>query len=655
MLKQTGTTIIALAFFTSSKVGKTGLTVTLDAFRGTSTSAIVTAASATELGDGLYYYTLSSTNNTTAGLYTFVFKTTDSTVDQQWLPACYVVGDTWVQNVDTNVSSRAPSILDFPNLSATLAALITRCYLITTGTTVPASADQWAVQGLYNNVPYYGSKSTSLFAWYNGANWIISSVLGTNGTAYWLGGTNVTSAYTAQGTATGTPAAVAHGNSMLATFQPDITLPTTDTSGRVTVVSNVDKGGYSLATPPPTAVQVRQEIDNNSTQLATIVTNIASVLTAVGGIVAGVWSAAVRTLSSLANVTVGGYATNQDPGTYVLSTPANKLATDGAGRVGANNLPTDYAQRNSAPSWWVVPDNSDVATALSDLVTLIGRTDPTTALASISAVTAKLGDMISGASPNEQFSAHALALAPTGSSSTVEDVAAKLENMITGSGAGTQFTAAALALVPGGYYSLSAGAIALVSRTTTTIQLAATGGVGGTGPYTLQWQRSPTGAGTWANEGTGASGLPDTGLSAGTTYDYRLKLTDSLGTIAYTGILTVSTLAAGSVANGYFPVYTVTYAGATTQAVGGNGPIAWQLSRVDGATCAVPSSVSVTITGPNGTTTEAMRCNNSAAAADQIVSAIYAWPSKGIYTVELAATMPDGVVIPAEMRLSISA
>jgi hypothetical protein len=39
---------------------------------------------------------------------------------------------------------------------------------------------------------------------------------------------------------------------------------------------------------------------------------------------------------SLPPVTVGGYAAGQDPATYVLATPANKLATDATGTVACN-------------------------------------------------------------------------------------------------------------------------------------------------------------------------------------------------------------------------------------------------------------------------------------------------------------------------------
>jgi hypothetical protein len=35
----------------------------------------------------------------------------------------------------------------------------------------------------------------------------------------------------------------------------------------------------------------------------------------------------------VSSVTVGGYASGQDPGTYVLSAATNKLATDSTGRV----------------------------------------------------------------------------------------------------------------------------------------------------------------------------------------------------------------------------------------------------------------------------------------------------------------------------------
>lgn len=47
-------------------------------------------------------------------------------------------------------------------------------------------------------------------------------------------------------------------------------LPLGDASGRVTVGSNADKTGYSLAVTPPTAQQVREEMDARSTHLSSM-------------------------------------------------------------------------------------------------------------------------------------------------------------------------------------------------------------------------------------------------------------------------------------------------------------------------------------------------------------------------------------------------
>lgn len=104
MLEQQGNALTFVAFYTESKVAKTGLTVTLDLWEGT--SEIVTGGSATEIGDGLYYYTLASGSVDANALYIAVFKTATTTVDQQHIPALWIVGRSWVANVDTTVSSR---------------------------------------------------------------------------------------------------------------------------------------------------------------------------------------------------------------------------------------------------------------------------------------------------------------------------------------------------------------------------------------------------------------------------------------------------------------------------------------------------------------------------------------------------------------------
>lgn len=106
MLEQLNNAVKFMAFFTASKQGKTGITVTIDVFNPGGTK-IVDGGSATELGDGVYTYTLANTNTTTEGEYIAVFKTTDSTVDMQNIPSLWVVGRAGVEHLDSNISDKA--------------------------------------------------------------------------------------------------------------------------------------------------------------------------------------------------------------------------------------------------------------------------------------------------------------------------------------------------------------------------------------------------------------------------------------------------------------------------------------------------------------------------------------------------------------------
>jgi len=105
MIEQQGNAIKFYAFFVASKVGKTGLTVTIDVYRND--TEIVTAGSATEVGDGLYKYVLASGSVNAEGEYVAVFKTADTTVDQQHIPALWVIDKAGVDNLNATVSSRA--------------------------------------------------------------------------------------------------------------------------------------------------------------------------------------------------------------------------------------------------------------------------------------------------------------------------------------------------------------------------------------------------------------------------------------------------------------------------------------------------------------------------------------------------------------------
>lgn len=122
------------AYYVESKVGKTGLTVTVDIWKkvpGSAASEIVTGASATEVGDGLYGYELAAaSNDANRATYTAVFKTATTSVDRQELAARFDVDHTFLASVEagtaTFVSAVEGSTLtaylhrtwDFPNVAA---------------------------------------------------------------------------------------------------------------------------------------------------------------------------------------------------------------------------------------------------------------------------------------------------------------------------------------------------------------------------------------------------------------------------------------------------------------------------------------------------------------------------------------------------------
>jgi hypothetical protein len=104
-MEQIGVAVTFYAFFSASRAGKTGLTVTVDVYRAG--SLIVTAGSATAVGGGLYSYQLSSGSVTVEGEYVAIFKTTDTTVDMNHVPALWSIGRAGIEDLDATISSRA--------------------------------------------------------------------------------------------------------------------------------------------------------------------------------------------------------------------------------------------------------------------------------------------------------------------------------------------------------------------------------------------------------------------------------------------------------------------------------------------------------------------------------------------------------------------
>lgn len=113
MLEQVSNTVKFVAFFSYLRIGKTGLTVTVDVYNPAGTR-IVTDGSAVELGGGLYYYSLSSGSTGTEGEYIAVFKTATTAVDMQHVPSLWTIGRAGIENLNSPIGSlpSAPFIAD---------------------------------------------------------------------------------------------------------------------------------------------------------------------------------------------------------------------------------------------------------------------------------------------------------------------------------------------------------------------------------------------------------------------------------------------------------------------------------------------------------------------------------------------------------------
>jgi hypothetical protein len=133
---------------------------------------------------------------------------------------------------------------------------------------------------------------------------------------------------------------------------------------------------------------------------------------------------------------------------------------------------------------------------------------------------------------------------------------------------------------------LTAGTVtAGAQSSTTTLAVSCTPASGGVPPYGYQFQRSAHGANVWAPVGPPGplTAVTDTGLAPGTTYDYRVQVTDGTPTDTATSAVVTGTtgtpaaLAAGapSVGSPTQTTLTVTWPAAT----GGTPPYAYMPQR----------------------------------------------------------------------------
>lgn len=137
--------LIFAAQFTCAKIGKTGLTVTVDVDRYTisdgTRTALVTAGATTEGRRGLYHYRLASAD---LSLYQYIatFITTNATVDQQEIPALgLVVPDALVGSRLATAGYTAPPSSNDNATAAAAAILVTPANKLATGAGGVATAN----------------------------------------------------------------------------------------------------------------------------------------------------------------------------------------------------------------------------------------------------------------------------------------------------------------------------------------------------------------------------------------------------------------------------------------------------------------------------------------------------------------------------------
>ena len=296
MLEQVSTSVKFLAFFTASKTGKTGLTVTIDIY-DPSGSQIVTGGSATAIGGGLYAYTL-STNNSAEGEYAAIFKTTDSTVDSQHIPSLWVLGRAGVENLDAAVSSRstltaaqvnaeADTALADVGLTTTITGRIDQAIstrLAAADYTAPTSAP--TVTAIRQEMDSNSTKLANLDA-------TVSSRLATSGYTAPSAAPTVaairtemdsnstklanldatvssrlaTSGYTAPPTP---PTAAANATAVRTELATELARVDVATSSRLAAAD------YTAPSAAPTVAAIRTEMDSNSTKLANLDATVSS-------------------------------------------------------------------------------------------------------------------------------------------------------------------------------------------------------------------------------------------------------------------------------------------------------------------------------------------------------------------------------------------
>lgn len=213
--------------------------------------------------------------------------------------------------------------------------------------------------------------------------------------------------------------------------------------------------------------------------------------------------------------------------------------------------------------------------------------------------------------------------------------------IITSNAYGSSVSAIASATV-GSVAPAAVTGLATSNATSTTMTLSWTASATGTAPISYQAQVSPTGANTWTNSGSLVSGtsITLTGLTAATTYDFRIVASNVAGS-ATSSTVTAATTAAATVAP---TTPTSVSAGTPTSSslvvswsapATGTAPFSYQvLYRVTGSSSFANFGTAITgttetVTGLNAQTSydfEVTAINSAGSATSSAVTAITSAP-----------------------------
>ena len=141
-------------------------------------------------------------------------------------------------------------------------------------------------------------------------------------------------AITSGGSVTAGTVADKSGYSITQAFPTNFASLTIDNSGRITAGSVADKSGYALSQAFPSNFAGLAITSGGSVTAGTVADKAGYSLSQ--AFPANFANLAID--SATGGMTVRGYASGQDPASLILAAPANKLATDGSGRVAAGTV-----------------------------------------------------------------------------------------------------------------------------------------------------------------------------------------------------------------------------------------------------------------------------------------------------------------------------